>query len=350
VTEPTPAPDRVVAPCFPRAVYASRSSESEVDQRDGRTQSRHIAMLVSNISRGGIAQAMLSIARGFARRGWRVSIITLDPPHVEMELAPIHVEYLNRERTSTAFLPTCRALRRLRPNVLVGGGAQMNILGLAAARLTFSSIEVVFTEHNMLHWLMKEAPSFKLRIVDLLRKILYRFADHIVVVALGHLIEPKGFHILIDAFSKLPESRSARLVIFGEGNQRNRLEVQVEDADLAGRVSLAGTVQNPYAEIAAADLLVSASVVEAAPLTVCEALCLGVPVVAADAEGGVAEILGQGRFGRLVPINNVAALAQAMEEALSDSETKIESEATFAFSENAVMDQWERMLEVTLRM
>ncbi len=137
-----------------------------------------------------------------------------------------------------------------------------------------------------------------------------------VVVAAGHLEERKDFATLIRAFERLTARRACRLVILGEGKQRQQLETLVTDLGLAGRVSLPGWVENPQALFARASLFVLSSVHEGLPTVLIEALACGCPCVSTDCPAGPAEILQHGSFGPLVPVGDEAALAEAMDRVL----------------------------------
>ncbi|AYH42277.1 glycosyltransferase [Azoarcus sp. DN11] len=133
------------------------------------------------------------------------------------------------------------------------------------------------------------------------------------IVAIGRLEEEKDFPTLIRAFAQLGAARpSLQLVILGEGRARAALESLVAQLHLQGRVHLAGFAANPYAWLARARLLALSSVAEAFGIVLAEALALGVPVVATDCPSGPREILVDGRYGRLVPPGNPAALAEAI--------------------------------------
>ena len=137
-----------------------------------------------------------------------------------------------------------------------------------------------------------------------------------VVVAAGHLEERKDFATLIRAFGRLNARRACRLVILGEGKQRQPLETLVTDLGLAGGVSLPGWVENPLALFARASLFVLSSVHEGLPTVLIEALACGCPCVSTDCPAGPAEILQRGSFGPLVPVGDEAALAEAMDQVL----------------------------------
>ena len=133
-----------------------------------------------------------------------------------------------------------------------------------------------------------------------------------VILGAGRLSRQKDFPTLIRAFAKLRAERPAKLVIIGEGNDRVDLEKLVAALGLGEDVSLPGFKPNPFAFMKAADLFVMSSVHEGFGNVLVEALAAGCPVVSTDCPAGPAEILDNGRFGRLVPVGDSDALAVAM--------------------------------------
>jgi colanic acid/amylovoran biosynthesis glycosyltransferase len=144
------------------------------------------------------------------------------------------------------------------------------------------------------------------------------------VVAVGRLVEKKGFHHLVDAAALL--SRRApleRLVVAGEGELREELLRRARDGGVDGIVELAGPLDPSGVRelLEHADLLAMPSVVAAdgdrdsMPVVVKEALAMEVPVVASD-EVGLPEVV-RPEWGRLVPPGDPAALARAIEELLA---------------------------------
>lgn len=138
--------------------------------------------------------------------------------------------------------------------------------------------------------------------------------DPPLVVGCGRLVPGKRFCDLVSAFAALPLP-AARLAILGEGPDRPAIERTIEAHGLAGRVDLPGHVADPSAWFSRASCLAIASESESFGLTAVEALACGTPVVA-TACGGPSEILENGRHGRLVPVGDVAALAQALHATL----------------------------------
>ena len=108
----------------------------------------------------------------------------------------------------------------------------------------------------------------------------------------------------------------ARLVILGEGAERPKLDHLARELGVAADVDLPGFEPNPYKFMARADVFAVSSRVEGMPNTIIEALACGCPVVSTDCPSGPAEILQNGRHGRLVPMGDDAALAAAISATL----------------------------------
>lgn len=141
-------------------------------------------------------------------------------------------------------------------------------------------------------------------------------SDIPVIMGMGRLTRQKGFPDLIRAFAQLRQHIPARLILIGEGKDRGSLQELAETLGVAADVELIGFRQNPYPLVARASLFVLSSLWEGSPNVLTEALALGRPVVATDCPSGPREVLAGGQFGPLVPVGDVAALAQAMRATL----------------------------------
>ncbi len=127
----------------------------------------------------------------------------------------------------------------------------------------------------------------------------------------------KDFSVLIRAFAKVRAKRDCRLVILGEGELRPELEALVRELDVQDSVQLPGFVNNPYAWMSRAELFVLSSAWEGFGNVLVEAMACGATVVSTDCPSGPSEILEGGKWGPLVPVGDVDALAERMLEALS---------------------------------
>ena len=126
----------------------------------------------------------------------------------------------------------------------------------------------------------------------------------------------KNYPILLRAVARLRADRPVRLIILVEGSQRSALEAQVREMGLESCVSMPGFVTNPIAHMARANALVLSSAWEGLPGVLIEAMGAGCPVVATDCPSGPREILENGRYGPLVPVDDDAALATAIASVL----------------------------------
>jgi glycosyltransferase involved in cell wall biosynthesis len=143
---------------------------------------------------------------------------------------------------------------------------------------------------------------------------------HSTIVACGRLVSQKGFNVLIDAISEL--SDDVKLILVGDGEEKVKLERQVQQLKLQERVDLVGYDRNPYRYIAKADLFVMPSLWEGLPIVLLEALCLDVPIIASDCPTGPRIILKDGDCGMLVPPGDARTLASSINKLLVDNQLR----------------------------
>lgn len=129
------------------------------------------------------------------------------------------------------------------------------------------------------------------------------------IVYVGRLAASKRHDRALQAYKK--SGIAASFLIVGEGEMREKIEVQVVELGLQEKVKLCGFQSNPYAIIDKAKLLVLSSDYEGLPTVLIEALSLGVPVVSTDCPSGPREILGEYLPESLVPLDDVDALSAA---------------------------------------
>lgn len=139
-----------------------------------------------------------------------------------------------------------------------------------------------------------------------------------LVISVGSLTLLKDRVTLIRAFAIVKTQRSARLVILGDGAERDKIEKMIFDLGLGSDVYLPGFDVNPFRWLRRSAVLVSSSVTEGCPNNLLEALSLGVSIVATDCPGDTSELLGHGRWGRLVPVGDPTRMASAILASLDD--------------------------------
>ncbi|MFF6997958.1 glycosyltransferase family 4 protein [Streptomyces sp. NPDC008313] len=140
-----------------------------------------------------------------------------------------------------------------------------------------------------------------------------------VIAAAGRLVPGKRFDLLLEAFSAVAAKEPDwRLHIYGGGPGKERLRELIDGLGLTGRARLMGVRTPVEAEFAKASLVVSASDAESFGMTLVEAMRCGVPVISTDCPLGPREIVTDGVDGRLVPVGDARALADAMLDLAGD--------------------------------
>ncbi|MHA6730802.1 glycosyltransferase [Devosia sp. A369] len=335
------------------------------------SQSRSIVMLVRAMSGGGAQRDAIELANGLLAAGWPMLVATLDAEGPLRDFLAPSMPLLDlgggkRLRMARAVPALTRMLRARQPAAIIASEAAGNCLAVVAVQLCPPALRprIILREvaaplaarradpywqnrlgYHLAPWLYPRADlvlSFTAgvrqelvehfgvapqRAINLGTNAVLsaaRLAELIVperreaghIIAVGRLSREKDFAALIAAFAVLRDERMVRLTILGEGPERPALQRLVRQLGLDDCVMLLGFVAEPSDWVARVGLLVSSSRHEGFGNAIVEALACGTPVVATDAPHGPREILANGRFGLLVPPNNLHALVHAMRRAL----------------------------------
>jgi glycosyltransferase involved in cell wall biosynthesis len=176
------------------------------------------------------------------------------------------------------------------------------------------------------------------------------------VLALGRLVEKKGFDVLLDALDLLAARRPAaalEVVIAGDGPLRAALEARARRLPVTIAVRFVGWVDAVAPLFATADLFVLPSRDEPFGIVVLEAMASGVPIVATRTAGPL-EVL-DADTAQLIPIGDATALAQAIADFLTDpSAARRRADGAAQayrerYSADAVVPQYERLYTTLAR-
>ena len=174
------------------------------------------------------------------------------------------------------------------------------------------------------------------------------------VMGLGRLGHEKGFDLLIQAFARVAGDHPGwRLVILGEGTERGALEDLRDELRVADLVSLPGTTQRPFDELGTAGIFVLPSRIEGFPNALIEAMAGGAPSIATDCRSGPAEIIRHGVDGLLVPIDDVVAMAAALDSLMNDETLRRTlgaraTEVADRLDPRAIGSQWGQLIKTAV--
>ena len=145
------------------------------------------------------------------------------------------------------------------------------------------------------------------------------------IVAMGRLVEQKGFDMLIEAFAPLANKfPDWGVTIFGDGPLRETLLDRANDLGIKGRIHLPGTTKEPFRVFKHTDLFILSSRYEGFPNTLCEAMACGVPVISFDCPAGPNEIIRHGIDGLLVRPSDIRRLTKVMCSLMEDEQMRLQ--------------------------
>ncbi len=358
-----------------------------------------IAFFITSLAGGGAERVVLSLARGFWARGYAVDLlITKKGGELEKEVWPdIPLRALG-PNFPCALFNLWRYMRRNSKTVLVTALPVPSLAALLVRPFCGGKGRTIITQHKSISMDRALVPGLKGQIRIALLKKLYRFADRTVcvskgvaddhaeqtgmardkidviynpvvesgmlakaeenpdhpflapgrnfktVLAAGRFDRVKDYGTLIHAFALLQARVDARLLIIGEGPEREKLEKLVQELGIQDKADLPGFQLNPYAFIHAADIFAVSSRFEGFGNVIVEALALGTPVVSTDCPAGPEEILEGGKWGRLVPVGDAQALADALADTLDAERQPDMSRRAEAFTARASLDAYENLI------
>lgn len=331
--------------------------------------------------RGGGERVCLDLMKGFLEKGYAVDLLLMKkrgpymsqiPPEVNIivfdskriiQTLPKVAGYLKREKplailsiTKHTHLITILAkiLVRVKTKVIVRFGIPFSTVvekkNLGEHLMPYlvkifhpKADAMIAVSKNIAEELKLQFPACKEKVSAIYNP---KFLDHIklkareevvepwlknktepVVIAIGRLAYVKGFDVLIKAFALATKEVSARLIILGEGGEKENLEKLIEENQLENKVKFVPFQDNPYSYMSKSDLFVLSSRMEGMPNALIEALVCGVPVIATDCVSGPREILvpnSSNQFGILVPVDAVEELSREIKEMLTNKDKQLD--------------------------
>lgn len=172
-----------------------------------------------------------------------------------------------------------------------------------------------------------------------------------IIVFVGRLVKQKDCFTLLEAFYLLnKELPYARLWLVGDGPLKKDIKNFISKNNLSGKISLFGWKNNPSLYLKKANIFVLSSKREGLSYVILEAMSQGVPIISTNVSFGPAELLGNGKYGILVPIGNKPALKEALLKLLTNKQlynfyAQKSYQRSFFFSEKKMLHQYTSLID-----
>ena len=331
-----------------------------------------IAIFLSDLGGGGAEKVMLNLADGFIARNLAVDLVLVRKTgaYISQINPKLNLIDLQGKSLSRSLPLLIRYLKQEQPSVLLSALEDTNIVAIFAKWLANVGTKVTVTVHNTLSQESIHANDLKRKLVPYLVPWLYLLADNVVAVShgvaqdliklglskhkinavynpivtpdletklqqslehpwfssdeppvimgVGRLDKQKDFPTLIRAFAEVRKRIPAKLIILGEGDEKSNLQSLIDKLGIKEDVLLPGFVQNPYVYMQQANIVVLSSAWEGFGNVLVEAMAAGTPVVSTDCPCGPAEILADGKYGKLVSVADVNGMAKAIYQTLNE--------------------------------
>ncbi len=367
-------------------------------------ESSHIAIYIHSIYNSGVDRIIVNLSQSLIECGVKVDLVVDSPGRVNLwEWSPkLRIVDLKAGKNPIVRLSKLMAyLRREKPSSIIANSHFSNEISILAKYLSGAPTRVIVSEQNNISLISKHSPGGLQRWVPMTAKILYPWADAIVVpsqalakdiaaligkplervqviynpvvrpeiwekaqepvdhpwfapgeppviLAVGRLETQKDYPTMIRAFAQVRQVKPARLVIFGQGTKQSEIEALVHELGLEKDVAFLGFVKNPYAYITKSAMLALSSAWEALPTFVIETMALGIPVVSTNCPTGPAEILDNGKYGDLVPVGDYKAMAEAILNVLSGHSKSVESAWIEQFTSKDTTNKYLKVMGLTV--
>lgn len=359
-----------------------------------------LTLVIHALTAGGAERVMSIMANYWAAKNWDIILVTMDDgsiaPFYNLDPRIKHIPLGLAAQSANFVLATWHNLRRvfilkntiyqLQPDAVISFLDTTNVLTLLATQSLKIPVLVDEQNHPAMYSIGRSWEKLRQltypqasRVVAVTARALSYFPTTIqsrgcvipnpalpvkvdedslninlkkpFLIAVGRLEEQKGFDILLRAFAQVANLYPQwNLIILGEGSLRPQLESLVRELNVVDRVDLPGVVKDPFSFMQQAEFFVMSSRYEGFPNALCEAMACGLPVISTDCPSGPREIIRDNIDGILVPIENVSALAAAIQRLIAN-ETERErlasraTEVTERFSLEKVMNMWETLLQ-----
>jgi GalNAc-alpha-(1->4)-GalNAc-alpha-(1->3)-diNAcBac-PP-undecaprenol alpha-1,4-N-acetyl-D-galactosaminyltransferase len=323
-----------------------------------------LLFVIHGLRSGGAEKVLTLLANQLLNLGFEIHILIFNNEKPFYKLEPdIKLKIIHHKKNgNTLFhkikffferiLKLRNAFKEINPDIIISFITIMNIYSIIAAKL--SRNKIIVSEHTNYKRNEKDWLGF-------FRKKIYPFANQVVVLTnydkkkystflnnvqkiqnplvltqihknvkreqlilgMGSLVKLKGFDNLINAFSKI-DKKDWKLIIVGEGPERNNLEILINKLHLENNVFLPGVTKDVEIYYKKASIFVLSSKIEGFPGVLCEAIGYGCAVLSFNCISGPDEIIDNNKNGLLVKAEDMEELSFFLEKLVINEKLRLD--------------------------
>ena len=329
-------------------------------------EKKFIAFVLPTLEIGGAEKMTLNLIQGLLNFGYKIDLILIDAKGPLLKNVPKGCNIINfkSKHVFFPFLKIIKYLKKSNPTILISTLTHLNTITIISILISRVKPKLIIMEQANLTSATKNN-NLKVKFVSILAHFLYKRDDFIIAVSegvkqdllkkiqgienkirviynpvlnkdiflmsyepvyhkwfleknmpiilsVGRLSKEKNYSTLLQAFKLIKGVNKCKLVIMGEGPERENLENLAKSLQINEDLWMPGFDINPYKYMSKSDIFVLTSIYEGLPSVLIEALALGLPLVSTDCESGPREIIKNNINGLLVKVGDYKYLSQAI--------------------------------------
>lgn len=360
---------------------------------------KKIFIIIPHLGGGGAERSTLYLINNWVKLGYDVTLVLLKKKGALLKLldSDIKIIDLDINRISKSIIPIYLLIKKNKPDVILTLMWPLTSVVVISWLLNFKKGKLFLVDHNPLikNWAREIKVNWYVFIF--IYNVTYIFCNGIICVSdnlkkniknilfvkknnifsiynpvlpfekekynysslrkkyfgntkfcflsVGRLKKSRGIENLLLALKDFEFLNQSKLVILGDGPEKNNIEILIKKYNLENNVILKGFIDNTYPWYYVSDIYIHTSIYDAMPLTLIEAITCGTKIISTDSESGPREILENGKHGILIPINNPSLLLKAINISLNEKVNEyLLKERSKSFSINKISNQYLKIL------
>ena len=356
---------------------------------------KKLAIIIPSLNGGGAERVILNIINNIDKLKFDVRLILMKKEGVYLEMLPDNLEVIDLQciHARYSFLKLIKSINDYKPDTILSTLDYVNILLLLIRPFLKGRPKIIIREANTPSKSLERFSNNKKKLLSFLYKRIYSTSDLIVaqckemkqdiidtynikeekikyiynpidtekifkkykknnpynkneinLVAVGRLSYQKGFDNLIEAFQIVTQRvNNIKLFIVGDGELKEKLIELTIELGINEKVVFCGFKENPYPYLYYADIYILSSRWEGFPNSLLEALACKTKVISTNCKSGPKEIIGDNKYGNLVPVDDSKLLADIIIRTLTEENKSGDRYKIFEIDN--IIKQYEKILE-----